>query len=140
MLAATKKIGLTTPERIQALPRMESAFPEKMNGDTLVACLRIREDGLNIAKKGNKAYFLWKKDSFYTKRFGAFLSTLCHPITSAVQSYVIENYSSKDLDILKIDWKQTLTYIHCNLDDGVALLGDEFEPDYEAWAEIKAGK
>jgi len=140
MLAAAKKIGLIPPDRIQALPRMETAFPEKMNGETLVACLRIREDGLNIVRKGNKAYYLWKKNSFYTKRIGPYMTTLCLPVLAAVQSYIIENYSSKDVDILQINWGQTLNYIHLNLDDGVALWGDEYEPDFEAWEQVFVGK
>ena len=115
MLAAAKKIGLIPPDKLQALPRMENAFPEKMNGETLVVCLRIREDGLNIVKKGNKAYHLWKKNSFYTKKVGPFLTTFPEPILAALQAYIIENYSSKDIDILNINWQQTLNYIHINL-------------------------
>jgi hypothetical protein len=111
-----------------------------MNGDTLVICLRIREDGLNIVKKGNSAYHSWKKESFYTKGGRGIKFTYPNPVLIATQSYVIENYSTKDHDILKVDWKQVLNYIHNTLDDGIALNGDEYEPDYEQWAEITAGK
>jgi hypothetical protein len=79
-------------------------------------------------------------DSFYTKKGMGILFTYPRPVCSSVQFYVIEHYSSKDHDILKVNWSQVLDYIHNTLDDGVALNGDEYEPDYEQWAEIRAGK
>lgn len=140
MLIAPKKIGLTPTQKLRALPTMSNPFPEQMNGDTLVICLRIREDGLNIVKKGNSAYRLWKMDSFYTKSRMGIKMSFCHPILASVQHYIIQNYSTKDVDILKIIWSDVLHYIHYTLDDGVALNGDEYEPDYEKWGEITAGK
>jgi len=140
MLIAPKKIGLTPTQKLRALPTMANPFPDLMNGDTLVICLRIREDGLNIVKKGNSAYHSWKKDSFYTKRGMGIKMTYPRPCYAPTQRYIIENYSTKDVDFLKIDWSDVLHYIHNTLDDGVALWGDEYEPDYEAWGEISAGK
>ena len=140
ILAAPKKIGLTPPQKIRALPRMASDFPENMNGETLVICLRIREDGLNRVRKGNSVYFSWKKDSFYTKSKGVIKFSYCHPILDCIQHYVIENYSTKDIDILKADWTQILNYIKFNLDDGVALWGDDNAPDYDKLAEEIANR
>lgn len=140
MLIAPKKIGLTPTQKLKALPTMSNPFPDLMNGDTLVICLRIREDGLNIVKKGNSAYHSWKMDSFYTKSGMGLKMTFPKPLLAPVQWYIIQHYSSKDIDILKVNWSQVLNYIHNTLDDGVALNGDEYEPDYEQWAEIKAGK
>ena len=140
MLAAPKKIGLTPPQKIRALPRMASDFPENMNGDTLVICLRIREDGANRVRKGNEAYFAWKKESFYTKSKGGIKFSYCHPILSCIQQYVIEHYSNKDVDILTADWNQILNYIKFNLDEGVALWGDVYAPDYDKLAEEIANR
>jgi hypothetical protein len=140
MLVAPKKIGVIAPQRIRALPRMAQDFPENMNGETLVICLRIREDGSNAVRKGNSNYFSWKKDSFYTKSKGAIKFTYCQPILASIQSYVIEKYSSKDIDILKADWTQILNYIKFNLDEGVALWGDEYAPDYDKLAEEIANR
>jgi len=52
----------------------------------------------------------------------------------------VENYSNKDIDILKADWTQILNYIKFNLDDGVALWGDEYAPDYDKMAEEIANR
>jgi len=113
---------------------MESVFPEKMNGDTLVCCLRIAEDGRLIAKKGNSFYWAWKRQFYklHTK-------FACLPKLTAIQSYVIENYSSKDIDILTITWTDVARFIHDNLEDNVWLNPDDDEPDWELLHEISAG-
>ena len=140
MLIAPKKIGLMPTLLFPALPTMSNPFPDQMNGDTLVICLRIREDGLNIVKRGNKAYDFWKMDSFYTKSSMGIKFTSSKPVLASIQWYIIQNYSTKDVDILKVNWEQVVNYVHNTLDEGVARNGDEYEPDYEQWGEIASGR
>jgi hypothetical protein len=132
LIAKNLKTAINIYNRIPLI--MEPVFPEKMSGDTLVCCLRIAEDGRLIVKKGNSYYWMWKKN-FYTINNKFF----CLPKLTAIQSYVIENYSSKDIDLLSIEWADVAKFIHDNLENCVWLRPDDDEPDWELWSEISAG-
>ena len=66
--------------------------------------------------------------------------TSSKPVLASIQWYIIQNYSTKDVDILKVNWEQVVNYVHNTLDEGVARNGDEYEPDYEQWGEIASGR